>query len=75
MGVRSGGVTDEYTGSHWDSPGVLIGTGGISGAMGIDLRALGKLWGFRGQAVFLKAGFSPTPHLSWYPFICGKASC
>lgn len=42
MGVRSG----ESLMGHWDSPGVLIRVGGISGARSIALRALGKLPGF-----------------------------
>ena len=39
---------------------------------GCHLRAPGKLRGFRGQAVFLQAGFSLTPHCSPGAPICAQ---
>ena len=72
VGVRRGGVTSGYTGSQWDSLGALTGVGVISGAMGTALRTLGKLQGFRGQALFLKARFSLTPHFSPGARICAQ---
>lgn len=53
LGVGSRGVTSGCTRNHWDFPGVPLGVGGISGAMGAALGAPGKPWGFKSQAAFL----------------------